>query len=116
MYLDQPEPDGRIVRRRARVRTLLPFMRRMVAVALAVVVTLVVLSRLGIDIGPLLAGAGIAGLAIGFGAQTLVKDVITGLFILFEDTISVGDSVDLGGGSAGVVESISIRTLRLRDG
>lgn len=62
----------------------------------------------------LLAGAGVIGLAIGFGAQTLVKDVITGIFILAEETISVGDVIDLEGNS-GVVEDISIRTIRLRD-
>ena len=73
-----------------------------------------VLSEVGLNIAPLLAGAGVVGLAIGFGAQTLVKDVITGVFILFEDTLSVGDVVQIGSDS-GVVESITIRTIRLRD-
>jgi small conductance mechanosensitive channel len=81
---------------------------------LAVMVSLIVLSELSIDIGPLLAGAGVIGLAVGFGAQTLVKDVITGLFILVEDTIVVGDYIEVGG-HEGDVESISIRTIRLRD-
>jgi small conductance mechanosensitive channel len=81
---------------------------------LAVMVSLILLSELGINIGPLLAGAGVVGLAVGFGAQTLVKDVITGLFILVEDTIAVGDYVEVGG-HEGDVESISIRTIRLRD-
>jgi small conductance mechanosensitive channel len=76
---------------------------------------LVVLSELGIDIAPLLAGAGVVGLAIGFGAQSLVKDVITGLFYLFEDTVNVGDVVDVGGGHSGFVESMTIRSIRLRD-
>ena len=70
---------------------------------------------MGVNIGPLLAGAGIVGIAIGFGAQALVKDIITGLFILIEDTLAVGEVVDVGNGHAGVVEGISIRCLKLRD-
>jgi small conductance mechanosensitive channel len=101
--------------RHARTRTLLPLLRNAFRILLTVVVILVVLSEIGVDIAPLLAGAGIIGLAIGFGAQTLVKDVITGFFILAEDTISVGDVIDVGGHS-GVVESVTIRTMRLRDG
>jgi len=73
-----------------------------------------ILSELGVNIGPLLAGAGIVGIAVGFGAQTLVKDIITGAFMLFEDQFSVGDWIDAGGKTGGV-ESISIRTVRLRD-
>ncbi|HYE51657.1 MAG TPA: mechanosensitive ion channel domain-containing protein [Azospirillaceae bacterium] len=105
---------GAKVERSARVRTLLPLLRNAFMVLLVALVTLTTLSELGLDIAPLLAGAGVIGLAIGFGAQTLVKDVITGLFILFEDTIAVGDVVTVGG-QGGVVESISIRTMRLRD-
>ena len=75
---------------------------------------MVILSELGLNIGPLLAGAGIIGIAIGFGAQHLVQDIITGLFNLIEDTFAVGDVVDLGGKS-GVVEAVTIRTVRLRD-
>jgi small conductance mechanosensitive channel len=74
-----------------------------------------ILSHLGIDIAPLLAGAGVVGLAIGFGSQALVKDVITGLFILLEDQIAVGDIVDVGKDHKGVVEAITIRTIRMRD-
>lgn len=113
-YLQLNDVDGRPVVRSARVRTLLPLMRNALRVLLAVMVTLVVLSELGVNIAPLLAGAGVVGLAIGFGAQTLVKDVITGFFILAEDQISVGDIVDLGG-KTGVVEAMTIRTIRLRD-
>lgn len=113
-YLTQPGPDGKPAPRSGRVRTLLPLLRRTVSIILGLIAALIVLSELGINIAPLLAGAGVIGLAIGFGAQTLVKDVITGIFILMEDTISVGDVVDLGG-NAGVVEDISIRTIRLRD-
>ncbi len=97
-----------------RARTLLPLLRKVILVVLTVVVGLTVLSELGINIGPLLAGAGVIGLAVGFGAQTLVRDVITGLFILIEDTVSVGDYVTLGG-HGGTVEALSIRSIRLRD-
>ena len=97
-----------------RAQTLLPLMRKVIFVALTVVVGLTVLSELGINIAPLLAGAGVVGLAVGFGAQTLVRDIITGVFILIEDTISVGDYVMLSG-HEGTVEALSIRSIRLRD-
>lgn len=113
-YLEERDAQGELVARGARVRTFLPLVRNVVRIVLLVLVVLVVLSELGIDIGPLLAGAGIVGLAVSFGAQSLVKDVITGFFILLEDTISVGDVVDLGGRS-GIVESMTIRSVRLRD-
>ena len=113
-YLTQTHIDGNVVERSARIRTLLPLFRKVVFTVLAVMVSLIVLSELGINIGPLLAGAGVIGLAVGFGAQTLVKDVITGLFILVENTIAVGDYVEVGG-HEGDVESLSIRTIRLRD-
>lgn len=113
-YLTQTDAQGNVVERSARIRTLLPLFRKVVFTVLAVMVALIVLSELGINIGPLLAGAGVIGLAVGFGAQTLVKDVITGLFILVEDTIAVGDWVTVGG-HEGEVESLSIRTIRLRD-
>ncbi|MEX1107848.1 MAG: mechanosensitive ion channel domain-containing protein [Dongiaceae bacterium] len=97
-----------------RARTLLPLMRNVFRIILIVLVVLVVLSELGIDIAPLLAGAGVVGLAIGFGAQKLVQDVITGFFILVEDSISIGDFVDIGTHS-GTVESMNIRSIRMRD-
>lgn len=97
-----------------RAHTLLPLIRKVILAALTVVVGLTVLSELGINIAPLLAGAGVVGLAVGFGAQTLVRDIITGLFILIEDTISVDDYVMLGGHD-GTVEALSIRSIRLRD-
>ncbi len=107
--------NGTAVERSQRVRTLLPLLRNAFLIFLTVVVVLVVLSEIGLDIAPLLAGAGVVGLAIGFGAQTLVKDVITGVFILFENTIAVGDVADLGSGHSGLVEGFSIRTIKLRD-
>ncbi len=97
-----------------RLSTLLPLVRNGLMVAVGVIATITILAEIGLDIAPLLAGAGVIGLAIGFGAQTLVKDVITGAFILFEDQFSVGDWIDAGGKMGGV-ESISIRTVRLRD-
>lgn len=97
-----------------RLKTLLPFLLNAFRIVLLTFVSLIVLSELGVNIAPLLAGAGVFGLAVGFGAQTLVKDVITGIFILVENTISVGDVVEVGTHS-GLVEKISIRTLHLRD-
>ncbi len=97
-----------------RMLTLLPLCRNIVRIVLVVMVTLIALSELGLDIGPLLAGAGVVGLAVGFGAQTLVKDFITGAFILVENTLAVGDWVELGSHS-GTVEAMTIRTVTLRD-
>jgi small conductance mechanosensitive channel len=94
--------------------TLLPLLRNVVRISLGVIAAMLVLSQIGINIGPLLAGAGVVGLAVGFGAQTLVRDVITGAFILLEDAISVGDWVTAGGYS-GSVERLSVRTVTLRD-
>jgi small conductance mechanosensitive channel len=113
-YLNRTDAQGNMIERSVRIRTLLPLLRKVAITVLAVMISLIVLSELGINIGPLLAGAGVIGLAVGFGAQTLVKDVITGLFILVEDTIAVGDYVDVGG-HEGDVEALSIRTIRLRD-
>jgi moderate conductance mechanosensitive channel len=101
------------VTRQARMRTLLPLFRNAYFVTLATVAVLVVLSALGIDIGPLLAGAGVIGLAIGFGAQTLVKDIVSGVFFLLEDAFRIGEYVEIGN-LKGTVEAISIRSLKLR--
>jgi moderate conductance mechanosensitive channel len=100
---------------RLRQRTLLPLLRTAMLCVIVVMATLVVLSQIGLNIAPLLAGAGVVGLAIGFGSQALVKDIITGLFILIEDQIAVGDIIDVGKDHRGTVEAISIRTIRLRD-
>ena len=97
----------------ARLRTLLPMMRTVLLVAILTVVVLMVLSEIGLNIAPLLAGAGVIGLAIGFGSQKLVQDIITGLFLLLENTMQVGDVVTLGG-LTGSVENLSVRTIRLR--
>jgi small conductance mechanosensitive channel len=100
---------------RTRRRTLLPLLRTVITCVIVAIAALIVLSQIGIDIAPLLAGAGVIGVAIGFGSQALIKDIITGLFILVEDQIAVGDIVDVGKEHAGVVEAITIRTIRLRD-
>jgi small conductance mechanosensitive channel len=97
-----------------RARTLLPLAQTALKIVLVVLVTMVVLSEVGVNITPLLAGAGVVGLAVGFGSQKLVQDVITGWFILMEDTLAVGDIAEVAG-HAGLVERISIRTIRLRD-
>lgn len=114
-YLSRTDTDGNPIQHSARARTLLPLLRTAVLVLLLVMATLMVLSELGVDTAPLLAGAGVVGVAIGFGSQKLVQDVITGAFILFEDTIAVGDVVKIGDNS-GTVETLSIRTIRIRAG
>jgi small conductance mechanosensitive channel len=113
-HLNRRDADGKALQASARMRTLLPMIRNMVFVFFAVIVGFVTLSEAGFNIGPLLAGAGVVGVAVGFGSQALVKDFLTGLFIVIENTIAVGDVVKIGSHS-GVVESISFRTLRLRD-
>ncbi len=105
--------DAQQAARSARLRTLLPLLRTTLLIALLAVVVLMVLSDLGVNIAPLLAGAGVVGIAIGFGSQKLVQDVITGLFLLLENSVQVGDVVNLAG-LAGVVEHLSIRSIRLR--
>ena len=111
-YLARSE-DGE-VELSARAKTLLPLLRKALLVVVSTIVGFIVLSEIGVNIGPLLAGAGVIGLAVGFGSQTLVKDVITGVFILAEDQFAVGDVVRVNGKS-GLVEEITIRTIRLRD-
>lgn len=97
-----------------RARTLLTIFRNAIAIVLVVLTVMVVLAEIGINIAPLLAGAGVLGLAIGFGSQRLVQDVITGVFIQLENAINVGDVVTAGG-TTGVVERMTIRSLGLRD-
>ena len=106
--------EGRYARA-ARLRTFLPMLRTTLLSVIVTVVALTALSELGVNIAPLLAGAGIVGIAIGFGSQKLVQDLITGLFLLLENAMQVGDTVTVSGLS-GVVENLSIRTIRLRAG
>ena len=95
-------------------QTLIPVIKTTLQILTGFVGGIIILGRLGVDTGPILAGAGIVGLAIGFGSQTLVKDLINGLFILFEESIRVGDwaMVDNKGG---IVETVGLRTVKLRD-
>lgn len=97
-----------------RARTLGKILRQTVTVGLWALALVLVLAELGLDIKPLLAGAGIVGLAIGFGAQTLVKDLISGFFLLLENQVRVGDVVTIGE-LTGLVEAITLRTSVLRD-
>lgn len=101
-------------RRAAQLRTLGPILTGCVQSVLVVVGGLTVLTELGLKVGPILASAGVLGIAVGFGAQTLVKDFLTGLFLIAEDVVSVGDNVEIGGFS-GAVEAMTLRTIRLRD-
>ncbi|WP_426395542.1 mechanosensitive ion channel family protein [Ralstonia sp. R-29] len=98
-----------------RALTILPLLRNGLKVTLVVTASIGVLANLGVNVTPLVAGAGVVGLAVGFGAQSLAQDLITGIFILMEDTISVGDTVDVGV-ATGTVVNLTIRTVRLRDG
>ncbi len=99
--------------KRGRAYTLLPMLRKFVGSVLAVMVTMTLLSSLGVDIGPLLAGAGVIGLAIGFGAQKLVADVFSGFFYLLDDAFRVGEYLTAGSVS-GTVENITLRNVMLR--
>ena len=97
-----------------RARTMGSVLSNFITWSLAIVAVTMVLSELGVAVGALIAGAGILGAAIGFGAQSLVKDLISGLFIVFEDQYGVGDSVDLGQAS-GIVETVGLRVTQVRD-
>jgi small conductance mechanosensitive channel len=97
-----------------RARTLGRILRQVVTILIWILVGVTVLSELGVSIGPVLAGAGIAGVAVGFGAQSLVKDVISGFFLLLENQFRVGDVVSLAG-VTGQVEAVNLRTTVLRD-
>lgn len=98
----------------ARAQTITPMIRNVIFVAILIIAFIVGLANLGVNVTPLLAGAGVIGLAIGFGAQTLVQDLITGIFILIEDSLAVDDFVRINN-HMGTVEGLTLRTVRLRD-
>ena len=98
----------------ARAETLLGLFNTTLAIAIIVVTVMIVLSEIGVDIAPLIASAGVLGLAIGFGAQKLVQDVITGVFIQLENAMNTGDFISVGGNS-GTVERVGIRSVAMRD-
>jgi moderate conductance mechanosensitive channel len=102
------------IRRVQRARTVGAVLRSIVSILIWSIAVLTVLDELGVNLAPLIAGAGIAGIALGFGAQSLVKDFVTGLFMLLEDQYGVGDVIDTGV-ATGTVEGVSLRTTRLRD-
>lgn len=101
-------------RHEARTKTLGSILRSINAVAVLVVTTLMILRALGIPLTPLVASAGVGGVALGFGAQSLVKDYLSGIFLILEDQFGVGDFVDLGEAS-GTIEEVGLRVTRLRD-
>ncbi|SNY97648.1 mechanosensitive channel protein [Halomonas sp. hl-4] len=107
-------PDTGIGEPTARAKTLLSLFRNALAIAMVTITGMIVLSEIGINIGPLIAGAGVLGLAIGFGAQKLVQDVITGVFIQIENAMNTGDVVTVGG-VTGTAEKLSIRSVGIRD-
>jgi small conductance mechanosensitive channel len=110
-----PESDTLAVARRVqRAETIASVLRSSAAVVIAIVVLTVIANIYSWNLGPLLASAGVAGVALGFGAQTLVKDVISGLFLLVEDQFGVGDVIDVGE-VAGSVEAVGLRVTQIRD-
>ena len=111
----EPFDDGPDPRREARAESISAVLSSTVSVIIWAVAILIAFSEAGIDLAPLIAGAGIAGIALGFGAQSLVKDCIAGFFVLVEDHYGLGDHVDLGEAS-GIVERITLRVTVLRDG
>lgn len=97
----------------SRLATLLPLFRNFILIVILVTITLIILMEIGVNVSPLFAGAGVVGLAIGFGAQTLVRDVFSGAFFLFDDAFRKGEYIDIGG-VKGTVEKISVRSFQLR--
>jgi len=110
---DLGQPNSEEARRRARLHTLLPIFRNVLFVLVITVAAMMALAELGVEIGPLIAGASVVGVAIGFGAQTFVRDVIAGMFYLLDDAFRVGEYIQ-SGNYKGTVEGFSIRSIRLR--
>ncbi|HUN51028.1 MAG TPA: mechanosensitive ion channel family protein, partial [Candidatus Sulfotelmatobacter sp.] len=110
---EPPAPDTPEAHRHARVQTLLPILRNVLFIVLLTMTALMALSALGVEIGPLIAGAGVVGVAVGFGAQTVVKDIISGIFYLLDDAFRVGEFIQ-SGHYKGTVESFSLRSVKLR--
>lgn len=108
------ELTDRTERSKQRVTTLGAVLRSIASATIWTFALLIIMGEIGINLGPLIAGAGIAGLAVGFGAQTLVRDFLAGIFIIIEDQYGVGDVVDIGP-ATGTIERVTLRTTRLRD-
>jgi len=111
---ERKSKDGDGEEARQRIHTLIELLRKVGVAVIWTIAGMMALKELGIDIGPLLAGAGIVGLAVGFGAQNLVRDVVSGFFILLENQVGVGD-VAVVNGTGGLVEEVNIRTIVLRN-
>ncbi|WP_170314640.1 mechanosensitive ion channel family protein [Aquibium carbonis] len=107
------EGEGESGKGQSRLATLLPIFRNVIVSMLAVFGTMIVLANLGVDIGPLFAGAGVIGIAVGFGAQTLIRDIFSGAFFLVDDAFRKGEYIEVGS-VKGVVEKISMRSFQLR--
>jgi moderate conductance mechanosensitive channel len=105
--------DAEEARRRARVRTLLPIGRNVALIVLVVMAGLMALAAIGVEIGPLIASAGVVGVAVGFGAQTVVRDIISGMFYMLDDAFRIGEYIQ-SGNYKGTVESFSLRSVKLR--
>lgn len=110
---DKEDDEWGAAANRGRSYTLLPMLRKFIGTILVTMVTMTILSSMGVDIGPLLAGAGVVGLAVGFGAQKLVADMFSGFFYLLDDAFRVGEYIEAGG-ITGTVENISLRNVMLR--
>jgi len=110
---ESPPPGS--TRRVQRAKTLGTLLKSITSGVIVAIVVTMMLSEIGLNIGPIIASAGIVGVALGFGSQTLVKDFLSGIFLLFEDQYGVGDVVDMGDGLSGTVEAVSLRVTRLRD-
>jgi small-conductance mechanosensitive channel len=109
------EPPPGSTRRVQRAKTLGTLLKSITSGVIVAIVLTMMLAEIGLNIGPIIASAGIVGVALGFGSQTLVKDFLSGIFLLFEDQYGVGDVVDMGDGLSGTVEAVSLRVTRLRD-
>ena len=109
------EPPAGSTRRVQRAQAMGSLLKSITSGVIVAVIFTMMLSALGFAIGPIIASAGILGVALGFGSQTLVKDFLSGIFLIFEDQYGVGDAVNLGEGLTGTVEAVSLRVTRLRD-
>ena len=109
------EPPAGSTRRVQRAQAMGSLLKSITSGVIVAVIFTMMLSALGFAIGPIIASAGILGVALGFGSQTLVKDFLSGIFLIFEDQYGVGDVVNLGEGLSGTVEAVSLRVTRLRD-
>ena len=102
------------LRSEQRIEALASVLRSVMSFTIMAVAAVMILGELGVELGPLIAGAGIIGVALGFGSQSLVRDFLSGIFILVEDQFGIGDIVNLDGATSGTVEAVSLRTTRLR--